>query len=104
MSIPVIKRMLDMYELSEDDNNRAYRACCQMFWKERVIAEELRLQLCTVLPNAWHVMVVSAYEVGLISKADPLLLKKALIEGTLFSEELLPVFLSNMEKDVKGDL
>lgn len=91
-----ISEMSTLLGLSAEESNRAINALQQMMSKGVVSAEELKLQMGEVLPNAIQIMAKSAGDAGLTLNGTVAEMMDLQQTGGLISKEVLPVFAKNM--------
>lgn len=91
-----VAEMGTLLGLSADESGRALNAVQQMMSKGVVSAEELKLQLGEVLPNAIQIMAKSAKDAGLTMNGTVKEMMDLQMQGGLISEKVLPHFAKNM--------
>ncbi|BAV80945.1 hypothetical protein [Vibrio phage RYC] len=91
-----VAEMSTLLGLSAAESGRAINALQQMMSKGVVSAEELKLQMGEVLPNAIQIMAKSAGEAGLTVNGTVAEMMKLQEQGGLISEKVLPIFAKNM--------
>jgi len=93
-----VAEMGTLLGLSADESGRALNAVQQMMSKGVVSAEELKLQLGEVLPNAIQIMAKSAKDAGLTVNGTVKEMMDLQMQGGLISEKVLPHFAKNMRE------
>ena len=97
-----LQQMRDIYEaltrasgafhLSADEANNVMLAVTQMMSKGKVASEELRRQLGNSLPGAFALMAQAAYNAGVITENSTAALEKAMKDGKVMADQVLPSF------------
>lgn len=98
-----VAEMSTLLGLSAEESTRATNALQQMMSKGVVSAEELKLQMGEVLPNAIQIMAKSAKDAGLTvngTVAEMMALQQA---GGLLSDKVLPHFAKNMSMAARAN-
>ncbi len=93
-----VAEMGTLLGLTADESGRALNAVQQMMSKGVVSAEELKLQLGEVLPNAIQIMAKSAKDAGLTMNGTVKEMMDLQMKGGLLSEKVLPHFAKNMRE------
>lgn len=97
-----LEQMRDVYEsltraagafhMDSKRTNDMMMAVTQMLSKGKVAAEELRRQLGNALPGAFNLMAEAAYNAGIITENSTAELEKAMKDGRVMAEQVLPAF------------
>lgn len=97
-----LEQMRDVYEsltraagafhMDSKRTNDMMMAVTQMLSKGKVAAEELRRQLGNALPGAFNLMAKAAYNAGIITEDSTAALEKAMKDGRVMAEQVLPAF------------
>ena len=96
-----LTRAAGAYNMSTDQTRNAMMAVEQMLSKSRVTAEELRRQLGNALPGAFNMMAVAAGAAGITTHGTTAELEKAMKEGKVLSEQVLPHFAKVLDEVTK---
>lgn len=91
-----VSEMSTLLGLTTVESGRALTAIQQMASKGKISAEELRLQLGEVLPNAIQLMAKSTQDAGLSVNGTVAEMSKLMEGGQLLSHQVLPFFAKNM--------
>jgi len=84
--------------LSAADSQRIFRALSQMMSTGQIMAQELKLQMGDQLPGAMRAMARAAYRLNITQDDSIASMNKAMEQGLLMSEEILPVFADELWK------
>ncbi|CAH9012785.1 putative tail tape measure protein [Vibrio phage 501E54-1] len=98
-----VSEMSTLLGLSAEESNRAINALQQMMSKGVVSAEELKLQMGEVLPNAIQIMAKSAGDAGLTVNGTVAEMLQLQQTGGLISKEVLPLFAKNMQEAAQAN-
>lgn len=98
-----IAEMGTLLGLSADESGRAINALQQMMSKGVVSAEELKLQMGEVLPNAIQIMAKSAKDAGLTVNGTVKEMMDLQQQGGLISTKVLPHFAKNMREAAQAN-
>ena len=91
-----VAEMSTLLGLSADESNRAINALQQMMSKGSVSAEELKLQMGEVMPNAIQLMAKAAKDAGLTVNGTVKEMLELQQTGGLISSKVLPHFAQQM--------
>jgi len=78
--------------LSAADSQRIFRALSQMMSSGQIMSQELKLQMGDQLPGAMRAMARAAHKLGITQDDSIASMNKAMEQGKLMSEEILPAF------------
>lgn len=98
-----VAQMSTLMGLSSEQSGRAINALQQMMSKGVVTAEELKLQMGEVLPNAIQIMAKSAGDVGLTVNGTVAEMLDLQQSGGLISSIVLPKFAANLQAAAKAN-
>lgn len=93
-----VAEMSTLLGLSADESNRAINALQQMMSKGVVSAEELKLQMGEVMPNAIQLMSKAAKDAGLSINGTVKEMMDLQMQGALTSSKVLPHFAKRMRE------
>ena len=95
--------MSTLLGLTADESNRATNAIQQMMSKGVVSAEELKLQLGEVMPNAIQLMAKAAQDAGLSVDGSVKSMMDLQMQGALLSEKVLPHFAKRLSDAARNN-
>lgn len=96
-----LTRAAGAYNMSTDQTRNAMMAVEQMLSKGKVTAEELRRQLGNALPGAFNMMAKAAGAAGVTAHGTTAELEKAMKDGKVISEQVLPSFAQVLDEVTK---
>ena len=97
-----LARAAGAYNLSADKTNGIMRTVGQMLSKGAINSERYVRQLNTALPGAYNMMAQAAYNAGLITENSVEALEKAIKDGKIMADQVLPSF-SKVLNDVTSN-
>ncbi|AUR92159.1 tape measure protein [Vibrio phage 1.170.O._10N.261.52.C3] len=95
--------MSTLLGLSAEENKRSINAVMQMASKGNVTAEELKLQLGEVMPNALQLMSLAAQDAGISVTGTYKELQELQVRGEVISSKVLPHFARRMSEAAQAN-
>lgn len=97
-----LTRAAGAFNLSADKTNGIMRTVSLMLSKGTIDSERYVRQLNTALPGAYNMMAQAAYNAGLITENNTEALEKAIKDGKIMADQVLPAFAKVLDDVTKN--